>query len=257
MASDRLRPVLIVPDCHAPFHSVDGWELMLDVARDLKPERIVVMGDFLDCYSVSRHSKDPARQSNLDGEIAVARGLLDELDALGATEKDFLEGNHEFRLVRYMEERAPELHGLLEIPKLLRLEERGWRWTPYRQDIRHGKMHYVHDVGYAGRYAVHRTLDAFQHSVASVHTHRMAVVYEGNSTGESKVSAQFGWLGDVDQVDYMHRARAKKDWALGFGIGYEDRKTGHCFLQPVPIVQGRCVVNGKLWKAPRKRKGKR
>jgi hypothetical protein len=180
--------------------------------------------------------------------------LLDQLDGLGAVERDYLEGNHEFRLVRFIEERAPELHGLLDIPSLLNLEERGWTWTPYRQDIKRGKVHFAHDVGYTGRYAPYRTLDAFQHSVATVHTHRMALIVEGNATGESKVSASLGWLGDVAQVEYMHQARAKKDWALGFGVGYEDSETGHTWITPVPIVDSRCVVNGKLYKAPRRRK---
>ena len=56
----------------------------------------------------------------------------------------------------------------------------------------------------------------------------------------------FGWLGDVRQVDYMFRVKANRDWALGFGVGYV-RDNGFVYLQPVPIVEGSCCVEGKLF----------
>jgi hypothetical protein len=250
----RLRTTLIVPDVHAPYHSVDAWELMLEAGRYLQPDSIVVMGDLIDCYAVSRHSKDPARASRLDKEVDVVRGLLDQLDSLGADDKVFIEGNHEHRLVRYIQEKAPELYGIFDMPRLLRLEERGWSWVSYRDHAKRGAVHYTHDTGHSGRYAVYRSLDVYQHSVATVHTHRMALVVEGNAVGEPKVSAQFGWLGDVGQVEYMHAASARKNWALGFGIGYTDTQTGHTWLTPIPILDFRCVVDGKLLKAPSRRK---
>lgn len=250
----RLSTTLIVPDVHAPYHDQDAWDLMLEAGKFLSPDAIVVMGDLLDCYTVSRHSKDPSRAGMLDSEVQAARGLLDQLDSLGAKERVFIEGNHEYRLVRYIEDKAPELYGLVSVPQLLRLEERGWEWIAYRDHKKRGTVHYTHDTGHAGRYAVYRSLDVYQHSVATVHTHRMALVVEGNAVGEPKVSAQFGWLGDVNRVDYMHRAKAKKDWSLGFGIGYTDNQTGHTWLTPVPIVEYRCVIEGKLLKAPKRRK---
>jgi hypothetical protein len=46
----------------------------------------------------------------------------------------------------------------------------------------------------------------------------------------------------------MHRASAKKNWALGFGVGYLDPSTGYTYLTPVPIVRGTCMVNGELFR---------
>jgi hypothetical protein len=81
----------------------------------------------------------------------------------------------------------------------------------------------------------------------------MAYICEGNATGEYKLSAQFGWLGDVDQIDYMSEAKARKDWALGFGVGYIHKTTGIAYLTPVPIIAAAgsytCCVNGRLFKA--------
>lgn len=250
---DRLKPILVVPDVHAPYHDEDAWQLMLDVARDLKPETIVCIGDLADFYAVSAHSKDPARAITLKDEIKIVKEKRSELDSLDASEKVFCEGNHENRLGRYLRDKAPELFEILDVPSVLGLTENGWEFIPYRNHKRRGKVHYTHDTGSSGRYAAFRSLDMYQHSVITGHTHRLLYIVEGNAVGDAKLSASFGWLGDVDQIDYMHRAKAKKDWALAFGVGYEDRQTGHCFLVPVPIVQYRCVFNGKLYKSPRLR----
>jgi len=250
----RLTPGLIVPDVHVPFHNTGAWSLMLDVARDLQPETIVCIGDFMDFYAVSSHSKCPIRAAQLQQELEAGRRLRGELDALGAKRKVYLEGNHEDRLRRYLHDKAPELFGLVDVETLLALPDNGWEFVPYRSDIKIGAVHYTHDVGKTGRYSTFQTLDQYQHSVAFGHSHRFSYVVEGNCTGEQKVAAQFGWLGDVEQIDYMARAKARKDWTLGFGVSYMDRQTGHTFFTPVPIVDGRCVVNGKLYKVPGKRK---
>jgi hypothetical protein len=90
-------------------------------------------------------------------------------------------------------------------------------------------------------------MDAFQHNIVIGHTHRLGYAVEGNAQGERHVTAMFGWLGDVEQIDYMHRVKAIKDWSLGFGIGYLEPKTGTVYLVPIPIVNYTCVVEGKLY----------
>lgn len=247
-----LRPILIVPDTHRPYHDKKAWALMLKVARDLKPYHLVVLGDFADFFGVSSHSKDPNRAMRLDKELEDVEVGLNELGTLGAKRKIFVSGNHEDRLTRYLQDKAPELFNIVGIPELLKLKEKGWEYVPYKQDTRIGKLHITHDVGHAGRSSVFQCLDTYQHSNVTGHTHRMAYVVEGNAVGEQKLSAQFGWLGDEEQADYMHRVKALKNWAKGFGIGYEDTKSGIVYLVPIPIVGGTCMVNGKLYDIKKK-----
>lgn len=152
------------------------------------------------------------------------------------------------RLTRYLKDKAPQLFGVVSIPSLFNLKERGWTYTPYKQHRRIGKVHFTHDVDAAGRNSTFKALDTYQHSVVTGHAHRMQYIVEGNAVGECKLAAQFGWLGDADKIDYMHRAKVNKDWALGFGIGYLDESTGLMYLTPVPIVNLTCVVEGKLYR---------
>jgi len=244
----KLEPILIVPDCHRPYHNQRAFDLMLQVAKDLKPKHIYIIGDFIDFYSVSSHSKDPNRALKLVDELKDAENGLDILDALGAKHKVYIGGNHCDRLTRYLQDKAPELFNLISIPSLLHLNDRGWEYIPYKSHTKLGKMHFTHDVGISGRNAIFRCLDTYQHSVVTGHTHRIAYIVEGNAVGEFKLSAQFGWLGDVTKVDYMQQARALKNWTLGFGIGYYDPASKYVYMTPVPIINNSCAVNGKLYK---------
>lgn len=243
-----LLPLLVIPDTHVPYHDKRAFNLMLEVAKWLGVQIVIVLGDFGDCFGVSDHSKDPNRALKLDKEVEAVNAELDRLDALGAKQKVFIAGNHEDRLQRYLQDKAPELFNFISIPQMYRLEKRGWQYVPYKTDFKLGKVHFTHDVGHAGRSSVFQCLDTFQHSNVTGHTHRLAYIVEGNATGEHKLSAQFGWLGKVEDADYMHRAKAMKNWALGFGVGYFHPKTGFVYLTPVPVVKYTCVVNGKLFK---------
>lgn len=243
----KLEPILIVSDAHIPYHDKKAFALMLGVAKDLKPKHIYIIGDFVDFYAVSSHSKSPKRSLQLAEELKAGEAALDQLDKLGAENKVYIGGNHEDRMQRYLQDKAPELFDVVSVPDLLHLKQHGWEYVPYKKHTKLGKMHFTHDVGSAGRNAIFKCLDTYQHSVVTGHTHRLAYIVEGNAVGESKVSAQFGWLGDSRSVDYMQHAKVLKDWALGFGVGYYDPTSKLVYLTPVPIVNYTAVVNGKLY----------
>jgi predicted phosphodiesterase len=247
-ASVTLEPVLIVSDAHIPYHSTVWWDLLMQVGRFLKPVHIVIIGDFGDFYSVSDHDKDPEKANKLDWELSEVDKHLDQLDALGARDKLYIEGNHEDRLRRHLM-KNPQLARVVSTEKLLRLRERGWEFVPYKEHSARGALHYTHDVGSSGRNAVFRALDLYQHSVVTGHTHRLQYIVEGNAVGDVKLSCMFGWGGDINHIDYANRAKSRKDWALGMGIGYFDPASGYSYLVPVPVVHSTCMVNGKLFRA--------
>ncbi len=218
---------------------------MLKAARKFRPHIVVVLGDFADFWAVSQHDRDPARRETFDDEIADANKGLDELEAATPRAvRHFVAGNHEFRLERLLWKQAPQLNSLVKLPALLRLKERGWRYTPYRQSLRIGKLFVTHDAGNAGAQAHAKARASYESNAVIGHTHRMSVAYQGNARGASHVGAMFGWLGSLDHIDYMHRVTAQQ-WQHGFGIGYL-LKSGTVHLQAVPIVKGACIVGGSL-----------
>lgn len=246
---EKLEKILFIPDCHFPYHDVLAFELMMRVAKDFKPDHVIIMGDFADFYAVSAHDKNPKRAGKLEEEISTTVDALWKVKDLGAKNNVFISGNHEDRLTRYLMQKAPELWDLINIPKVLALDKMGFQFVPYRSDYKLGKLHITHDTGKAGYNAHKQALDAYHRSIVIGHTHRFGMIIQGDADGDKHVGAMFGWLGDVKQVDYMHNINAVKDWTLGFGVGYLNPKTGYVYLQPVPIVRYSCVLNGVLYES--------
>lgn len=246
---ETLEKILFIPDCHFPYQDYAGFELMMTVAKDFKPDHIIIMGDFIDMYSVSSHDKNPKRAGRLEEEITASVDALWRIKALGAKNNVYIAGNHEDRLTRYLMQKAPELWDRINIPTVLALDKLGFQYVPYRSHYQLGKLFLTHDTGKAGVYAHKQALDAFHRSVIIGHTHRMGYIIQGDASGDKHVGVMLGWLGDEKQVDYMHNINAIKDWTLGFGVGYLNPKTGFVYVVPVPIVKYTCVVNGKLYTA--------
>lgn len=246
--SNKLEKLLIIPDTHVPYQDKKAWNLMMNVAKEFKPDHVLILGDFIDNYSVSAHSKDPNRALKLDDEVNETIKHLKQIKDLKAKNNVFIAGNHEYRLERYLMEKAPELYNVVKTTELLKLTEMGFKYVPYKEHYTLGKLHITHDCGVAGRYAHYKAVDTFQKNIITGHTHRLGFAVEGNANGERHATAMFGWLGDVTKVDYMHKIKAVRDWTLGFGIGYLDKSTNYVYLTPVPIVNYTVVVNGKLYK---------
>lgn len=244
-----MKKILVFSDVHAPYDNVKSVGLMLNVANDFKPDIIVANGDIADFYAVSAHRRDPRRGLVLDDEVYSVNVFLSLVDAIGAKEKWFIEGNHENRLERYLMDKADALVGLrgTDVPTLFDLDERGWNHVPYKDYVQIGKVTYTHDLDYAGKHVATRAVADAQHSIVVGHAHRIGYVVEGDATGTPKVGACFGWLGDASQANYKHRLKANRDWAQGFGVGYMD-SDGTTWFVPVPIVNDRAVVEGRIYR---------
>lgn len=242
---------LVVPDTHFPYQDAVGLHVLGRVVEVCQPNRIVFIGDWLDNYSVSQYVKDPERVSQLAWEIMIAGEALHDL----AREVDdywFCEGNHELRLPKYIAEHAPELAGIT--PSLQQM----WaipddRWVPYHKHITLGSVSYVHDIGHGGKYALHRTLDAFGQAVVFGHTHCGGVVHDADVHGRGRFALNVGWLGDATFIDYRSAASCRS-WRHGFGWVVETVPSARAGrLAPattcasfIPIENGTALVSGEV-----------
>lgn len=242
-----MKKILIIPDCHHPFVDKDCWNLVVKVGNILKPDVTAILGDFADFFSVSSYSKDPNRINDLEKEVAIVNKALDQVDSFGSSRKIFCSGNHEFRLERYLQDKAPPLFNMMTVPKLFKLKERGYEYVPYREFTKIGKLHVTHEAGSGGMNAHIKAGMAFEGSVVMGHVHGLRVNYRGNVKGESHVAASLGWLGSIEEADYMHKVQAMRDWMHGFGLAYM-QPNGIVHLQAVPIINKSCVINGELIK---------
>lgn len=239
---------IIIPDTHAPYHNQKSWELVTKVVEHKKPKIVVIQGDFFDCYAVSQHRKDPRRRDMIVDEIRQARKMLMIFD--GCEIKIFILGNHEYRVDRYLMDFAPQMYEMLLEETggdLFGLKRSGWKVTPYMESTHVGKLQLTHDLGKAGEPAIHDAMSAYMDNVSIGHTHLFRYVVKGTAFGVPHIGASFGWLGDVDAIDYRHKVKANRDYVQGFGTFRLNPTTGYIYVTPVPIFGDTCCVEGELF----------
>lgn len=245
------RRVLVIPDMHIPYHDAVAWKVMLAAVIALKPDTVVIIGDFADCFEISDFAKPADRPFTFKEEMGIVGDRLTELDEacreVGVTAKLYFLGNHEYRLSRYIAKNAPALHGLVDIESLLKLKERGWQVIPYGEDFTIGKVHFSHEFGRCGKYATQQALVDMGHCVVFGHVHTASIAYGGFVTGERHVAMAVGWGGDYEALafSYKRKALAKKDWIHGFGWCDIDA-AGNGWLTFVPILDGKARCEGTL-----------
>lgn len=241
--------IIVISDLHAPYHDKAAWECLLQVIRETKPATVVIIGDFADMYAISSHPKSLDRKRDFANELAGVNAVLDELRKAAGDDCRIVwtEGNHEDRITRYLQSSAPELGGIKELRAegLFKCKERNIEWVPYRRSIKIGNCSFTHDVGRCGVNTARQSLMDFGGNLVIGHSHRGGLAYQGEVKGSSHFCLNVGWLGDVNEIDYIHRNRAMRDWQLGFGVVDQD-ENGFSWAQFIPVLDGACVVDGKI-----------
>lgn len=236
---------LIIPDAHHPFCDANAWKLAIRCGQFIQPDAIIVLGDFCDVYSASFYDKSPTRVSRFVDELGECHKALDDLDSLGAESKHYINGNHENRVSRFIA-KVPALHGLpgTTIEEMLSLPQRGWTSSKYLVEHIVGNVHFCHDYGQAGKYALGRATHMMGCDIVMGHTHHVAHYEEKGPHGDTLKSDTFGWLGSFDEIDYTHRGIAMQQWghAIGWGV---TRPDGSMRREAVRFINGRAKVDGQ------------
>lgn len=179
---------LILPDVHFPYHDEHLLKAWLNDAEETKPAGVHILGDLLDCYTLSSFDKDPARKGTLQDEVDTAGDFLDKMrGAVGDTcVIRYSEGNHEHRLTRVLWGKAKELATIrrLSIPELLELRGLGVTYHGPQKPYQVGRLRFIHgDVASKRNWSVApggttaaAIVRAKGQSVIMGHTHKMGHV---------------------------------------------------------------------------------
>lgn len=208
----------VLSDLHIPFHDVGSLRNVFDCIVDYQPRNLVLCGDTLDCYSISRFSKNPERCRNIQYEIDVFYRMMRELKKhIPNTNCYFVGGNHELRLEKLLFEN-PGLYGLrvLDPENLFRLKDLGFEYHKIKCEL-DGVCYYHGDkvrsaAGNSAKaeYEDHRMTDG-----VSGHTHRLGSYY---STYNKEMGKWYenGCLCKLEP-DYLADPD-KANWQQGFTI---------------------------------------
>lgn len=215
--------VLVIPDVHIPVNDKAATDLAIAIGFALKPTTIVVLGDTLDFAPLSFHQRT-RKVHSLREEIDGGRAFFRALEQIGAPNLVITLGNHEFRLDRYIHGHAPAIADLdgMSVDAMLGLSANGWRVVQYHDGIKIGGVYYTHEVGHCGIHAVRTSGDRMASPIVIGHVHSLTGVEMHSIDGEPRGAWSFGWLGDMDHIDYRHRDKARRDWPHAVGVVYGD-----------------------------------
>src|SRR5256712_6585329 len=117
--------VVIANDFHIPFHDEKALLLFQLFLRRERPDWLILNGDFQDCWEISNYDLTPRTGKEFKEEIQIGKRVLRSFRrSLPRSRITWIEGNHEFRLRKYLIQRAKELYGLsgLSIPEIFDLK---------------------------------------------------------------------------------------------------------------------------------------
>ena len=246
MAKKRFERTLIIPDIHAPYEDYRALHAIYKMAKKEDFDKVKIMGDLVDFYQLSKFSKDPKRITGLQQEIDVAQYHLDKLRKVHKGDITLFEGNHEYRLKKYLMEN-PEMSSLKKInniPSLLDLDEYGIKYKHHEMFhgilIKHGNL-----VRQQSAYTAKGEFDREGTSGISGHTHRLGSYYVSNRGG-AHAWFEMGHLCDEKAAEYMEGK--VPNWQKGFGVMTYDTKTDTWRIEQVPIVKNSFMFNNNVYK---------
>ena len=226
---------------------------MLEAAVHEGVDAVYILGDYADFYDVHQHgAKDPRIGFTLEKEIEDVNKGLDELEKLfPKAELHYIEGNHEYRLERFLMSQAPQLMNLTSVKHQLCMQTRGrWTWHTYcptqKVQILNSKLYARHEpLGGSAKATLPKALCSLVYG----HIHRIEEAYMVGLDDKRYVAFSVGWLGDPRLDKVFGYVKGVPQWQHGFGLVYVDPVTRYFYHEKIPILENMtCVVNGKILK---------
>lgn len=177
------RCVAFLPDLHCPYDDRQAVDIAVDyIHKHHAPTDLILGGDFADLFEMSKFPSTPRMQP--DEEVAaVVRRLEDMHAAFPGCRKVYLMGNHERRMIRYIQTEAPKMARILgpTIPAVFQLERLGYEfhdnretWESRGEFLKIGKLSYLHgdEIGGCGfKYTAQRMAENYRANIIYGHLH--------------------------------------------------------------------------------------
>lgn len=240
-SSYAAEKVLFISDIHIPFEDKLVVEQLFLFLRDNRFDRIVINGDLVDFYDISRFVS--RKEVPIEDEVKQTRLFLDRLRSLHDGPIDFTVGNHELRLELYLRTDANKLRGLevLELPNLLGFKdyhinnhgEEGFMLRPHFL-VYHGTVVRKHS-GWSAKGELEK------HGISGIsgHTHRLESYHVTDRQGTRSWMEQ-GCLCSCD-AEYI---TGVPNWQQGFAIGEFAYDSKWFHVQRIPILDRKLMING-------------
>ena len=236
------KNILVIADFHMPYYSRDAVELALEYAKKHDIDTILILGDLLDFYSISRFLVNPL-QRDLAMELNSAKDFLLELRReFPSSDIYYKLGNHEFWWERYLWTNAPLLIGVreFELKNVLELDKLDIVVIPDKSDIRITEnlsaIHGHEIMGGSTINPAHALYRKFKENVLCGHFHKPSHFSTKTGTGKIKGAWSIGCM-SLLRPEFM----PINEWLNGFA---HVRTEGDEFS-----VENFQIINSKVYHA--------
>lgn len=213
----KAKRLAVLSDIHVPYHSISALSCAFDRIADEKPDAILLNGDTVDFYGLSRFMKDPRKRS-VAHELQALNEFLDVLQQFGS-KIIYKLGNHCERYEHYLQHKAPELLGIPEFKfeNLLKAGERGMAVVGEKRIIKANKLNIIHGHEYPSVFSpVNIARGLYMKGKVSAmqgHNHQVSEHTESDMNGEIVTTWSLGCLCELNPA-YMPLNR----WSQGFAM---------------------------------------
>ncbi len=218
----KLNPAkwAVLSDIHIPFQHDQALTSAIEYSLRQGCQDLILNGDTMDCYDMSRFSKEIDRPG-LGDELEMTRGFLKFLRTLFKGEIIWKIGNHEERMRHYILRNAKELGKLEEVTLEYLLDFKGLKIRSVgREIIKAGKLNILHghEMGESVFSPVNPARGMFLKGKSSTlfgHNHATSTHSEGNLNNDSIVVHSTGCLCHMDPE---YRPYGHTKWNHGAAI---------------------------------------
>lgn len=225
----------IIPDVHVPFERTDA--LLAWLKRE-RPRRIVLLGDVLDLHAITEHRKDRQWADRLDRELRLGRRWFEALRVAAGpiAEITMIKGNHEARLDRFWDAKAPQFRNVAAttLPEIMGFKNLGVYWHDVeveRKGVRvptgQGQVAYCyHGHELRSKYKGSTALAycaAFGQNAIIGHTHRYSLEH-AQVGGKVLFGIEAGYLGNPKAPAFTYAGPAPKIWRRGWLVADSEQK---------------------------------
>lgn len=232
------KKLLILSDIHIPYHSIDALTIAFDWAKKEKPDAVLLNGDTLDFFGLSRYAKDPKKRS-LSSELESFKDFINIVKKTFDAKIYFKIGNHEERYEHYLWMKAGEIMGVdeFEIGNILKARAEGIEIIGDKRIMKAGDLNIIHGHEYPGAFSpVNIARGLFTKGKVSAiqgHNHQSSEHTESDMNGKITTTWSIGCLSELHPL-YMPLNK----WNHGFAFVELD---GQDFQ-----VQNKRIYKGKV-----------
>lgn len=170
------KKTLILGDVHLGFHDRQAVETAINYGRKNKVDAILLNGDILDFYALSRFDKTPNKGAIVN-EIKLCREFFRILrEVFPQATIYYKKGNHEERYDKYFAANAKELYGFDDflLEKIIHCDKYGIIPVSDRQLITIGELgvYHGHEIGGGGEHVAARLVQRTGRNILFNHYHK-------------------------------------------------------------------------------------